>query len=298
MSIRKWVSVCLPAVCALALPLSAGAQVFESVGIRAQGMGGAFVAVADDATATWWNPAGLANGAYFNSLLEWSVRADPAGMSARGFAVAYPALGMSYYRLALRDIRPLAPAIPASGATDDALSLFGATFGQSIGGHLVVASTVKIAHALGRTRGDLDIGAMAAAGPLRLGMTVRNLARPEFAEGGQPYELPRQVRVGIALNGGPSGHPDVTLAVDADLTTTPTPVGDARHVAGGLELWRSKRRFGVRGGVGMSTTGERRPFASLGTSLALRAGLFADFQVTRGQDDIRNGWGLGVRVTF
>ena len=30
----------------------AGAQIYESVGIRAQGMGGAFVAVADDASAT------------------------------------------------------------------------------------------------------------------------------------------------------------------------------------------------------------------------------------------------------
>jgi len=29
------------------------------VGARAVGMGGAFVAVADDATAPWWNPAGL-----------------------------------------------------------------------------------------------------------------------------------------------------------------------------------------------------------------------------------------------
>ncbi len=37
---------------------------------RAQGMGGAFVGVADDATASWWNPAGLATGAYFNVVIE------------------------------------------------------------------------------------------------------------------------------------------------------------------------------------------------------------------------------------
>src|SRR5436309_7220574 len=29
------------------------------VGARAVGMGGAFTAVADDATAPWWNPAGM-----------------------------------------------------------------------------------------------------------------------------------------------------------------------------------------------------------------------------------------------
>ncbi|HEX7079130.1 MAG TPA: PorV/PorQ family protein [Candidatus Eisenbacteria bacterium] len=57
----------------LLLPLSArGAQVFEKVGTtggqslkigvgaRAAGMGDAYVAIADDATAVYWNPAGIA----------------------------------------------------------------------------------------------------------------------------------------------------------------------------------------------------------------------------------------------
>ena len=49
-------------VCA---PSVSHAQTYESVGIRAQGMAGAFVAVADDATASWWNPAGLATSQSF-----------------------------------------------------------------------------------------------------------------------------------------------------------------------------------------------------------------------------------------
>ena len=59
--------------CALARPASA--QIYETVGIRAQGMAGAFVAVADDSTATWWNPAGLATGAYFSGIVEHRTRA-------------------------------------------------------------------------------------------------------------------------------------------------------------------------------------------------------------------------------
>ena len=38
------------------------AQASESIGTRAAGMGGAFVAVASDSRATWWNPAGIAAG--------------------------------------------------------------------------------------------------------------------------------------------------------------------------------------------------------------------------------------------
>ena len=48
----------------LGLPARASGQiVFESTGERALGMAGAFVGVADDATATYWNPSGLASGA-------------------------------------------------------------------------------------------------------------------------------------------------------------------------------------------------------------------------------------------
>ena len=45
------------------------AQPFETVGVRALGMGGAFVAVADDATANYWNPAGLTD-LFFSAVLE------------------------------------------------------------------------------------------------------------------------------------------------------------------------------------------------------------------------------------
>src|SRR2546428_12830373 len=109
--------------------IRARAQIYESVGIRAQGMGGAFVAVADDASATWWNPAGLAAGAYVNAITEWGTVQDPraaadAGGAAvpswrsttRGFAVAYPALGLSYYRLHVSAKQTIGPT--AGSVTD------------------------------------------------------------------------------------------------------------------------------------------------------------------------------------
>ena len=68
---------CIGLAVVLLWPTGARAQIYESVGTRAQGMGGAFVAVADDASATWWNPAGLAMGAFFSSVLEHDNAQDP-----------------------------------------------------------------------------------------------------------------------------------------------------------------------------------------------------------------------------
>jgi hypothetical protein len=88
----------------------AHAQGFESVGTRAAGMGQAFVAVADDATATWWNPAGLPASLIFDAAIEWGglnsdrsapiERAGTEGQSRTfGLAVAFPVAGGSYVRL-------------------------------------------------------------------------------------------------------------------------------------------------------------------------------------------------------
>src|SRR5213596_2212022 len=87
----------------------ARAQIFETVGIRAQGMGGAFVALADDATATWWNPAGIATGPFFNAVVEYDrLRATPED-KVLGVAVGFPALGVSYYHLPINQMRPPIP---------------------------------------------------------------------------------------------------------------------------------------------------------------------------------------------
>src|ERR1700681_2567194 len=98
-----WFLVSLVSV--VAIVPSARAQEYEAIGIRAQGMGGAFVAVADDATASWWNPAGLASGAYFNGILEYGRPALSSPTTA--VELAFPALGVSYSRLTISEIQPI-----------------------------------------------------------------------------------------------------------------------------------------------------------------------------------------------
>ncbi len=338
----------LVALCLGLSPAVAGAQMYEIVGTRAQGMAGAFVAVADDATATWWNPAGIGMGALLGVSLEHTDRQAPAGdvgvgpaaeQGVNGFALTVPSLGLSYYRLRISEIAPLLAPTASSGAgreTEGAATLrtmvlnqFGATFGQSLGSHLVLASTVRLLQG-GRASGatlvtasgavgaadsvfdeaddleidgefavDLDLGVIARVGGLRLGGSLRHLREPTFGEGATAFLLERQARVGAAWMGGQHGLVSAwTVAFDTDVTETPTVLGPARHMAGGGELWLWNRRIGVRGGYSANTVGAQGKATSVGLSLAPRATFFIDGALTRGEDDTLEGWAAALRLTF
>lgn len=110
--------------CVLALPVPAAAQVVEAVGGRALGMGGAFVAVASDSSATWWNPAGLPAGPFFDMALGRTVLETDAQLPATrhrvsSFALGTPPLGLSYYRFRITDIQPLDPTGQGTAGRED-----------------------------------------------------------------------------------------------------------------------------------------------------------------------------------
>ena len=108
------------AVLPLLLPATAEGQAFAAMGTRAAGMGGAFVGVADDASAIYWNPAGLAAGSYFSLVLDGgSSEVTPDDLLAGGdgssflLGLAMPALGLGYYRLQSRSAEPPLTRVPA-----------------------------------------------------------------------------------------------------------------------------------------------------------------------------------------
>jgi hypothetical protein len=303
---------CVFVLCALVACSStrADAQSYEGVGIRAQGMAGAFVAVADDATASWWNPAGLATSLSFADAI---VEAGEGGHW--GIALGFPSLGLSYYRLNISQIRPAGSTEPGASSRQDlgavgtglsvpdsiSLDQVGATIGQSIGGHLVVASTLKLTHALSETRAGLDLGTMAAFGPMRVGLTVRDVTAGTFGSGPGAFELARRVRAGVAVTAPtPRGLDRLTLAFDADLTSAPIDGQDERHIAGGAEAWMLGRRIGVRGGAGVAITdaADGGAFGAFGISVAPFEKVYLDGEMTRGADSVRNRWGIDLRVTF
>lgn len=322
------------------VPSRAEAQIYESVGTRAQGMGGAFVAVADDATATWWNPAGLASGTYFSAVIERGSLDDPGKPSnsgparrdlSSGFAVMLPSLGLSYYHLQVGEVRPLNAPTGAAGAgrQDDgaagvdlhtlSLHRFGVTIGQSFTSHFVLASTLSLLRggvaesseagsasavddAIGldvgsETHGDIDVGALAKLGVLRIGVNVKHLTEPVFGAGDAALTLKRQGRAGLAIETHAGAMP-LTVSADVDLSKTPTVNGDAQHVAAGAEAWLANRRLGLRGGLSANVVNEKRTSASSGLSVALKSGLYVDGALTFGSDETRSGWGVTLRASF
>ena len=301
----------LSALCALAVcaPFPARAQSYESVGIRAQGMAGAFVAVADDATATWWNPAGLATSL---SFIDGIVEVGRGGQW--GVAFGFPSLGLSYYHLNISQIQPSATTAAGGTSRQDLgaagtglpvpytveFNQFGATVGQSIGDHLVVGDDGQGHECTLGDPGDFDIGAMASFGPLRAGVNVRNLVSGTFGTGSDALELARQARAGVAVTPPARGPVErLTLSLDVDLTAVPAVAGgpDERHVAGGAEAWMRGRRVAVRGGVGADVEGSGA-FGAVGFSVSPFQRFYVDGAAMWGPTDDRDRWGIDLRVTF
>lgn len=340
MRICNLLCACAAAGACLAVVPDARAQIFENVGVRAQGMSGAFVAVADDATGSWWNPGGLATGAYVSSVVERLETTRPTHPPPEGpgeetttaaFAVAFPALGLSYYRLRISEMAPAGstaqggadrqdPRVTGTSVRAVSVGQFGVTVGQSIGEHLVLGSTLKLL--LGGAisdasegasldtaddldvprdvRADLDLGAMANFGHVRLGITVRNVTEPDFGDDTpDPLVIERQARAGLAYLSTANGFVEgVIVSADADLMTTRTVMGDVRHVAVGSEAWLVNRRLGLRGGVSANTVGDLRPAGSAGVTVALTRLFHVNAALTLGSDDSLTGWSAGVSVAY
>ena len=313
------------------------AQIVESVGNRALGMGGAFVAVASDSSATWWNPAGLATGPFSDVSTARGVVDLKENVPARRdrvsfFAASAPMVGFSYYRLRITDIRRSgAKGQPVVDREDTRAGVSVRSFSVSELGLTLVQSMLPGVHAgatlkyvRGTLRGDtgdaalppselldsgeelgggaaenrfdLDAGVIGVAGPVRVGAVMRNIRALTFGDGG--FTLPRQTRVGAALDIEKAGGPPLTLAVDADARRYTTASGDRRVIAAGVEQWLGKRRIGVRGGGRFNMVGAKERVATAGASILVRTGFYVEGQVAHGGADAERGWGVGARVTF
>jgi hypothetical protein len=335
------------AVAGMMLAPAASAQSFSAVGTRAAGMGGAFVAVVDDASAIYWNPAGLASGSYFSLLLDGGAgEAAPDG-SLRGtetssflLGLAMPALGIGYYRIRSSSVEPAAtifaedPSLSSRNLSAvaevrvDSLVTHqaGVTLVQSVWPGVSVGTTLKLvrgiatssivpaasaeealrteaAEILGKAtnRFDLDVGVMAAGGPLRAGLTLRNVTEPDFETTGAAtgLRLERQARAGLAY----AVTPGWLAAADFDLLETEDAFGERRDVAVGVE-GHVGRRLLVRGGLAVNTVdsaeiaGDPRRAYSAGASYAVKGSIYVDGHFTAGNDRAGSQWGVAARFVY
>jgi hypothetical protein len=275
------------------------AQSWSQPGERAQGMAGAFVAVADDSSAVYWNPAGLPTGSTFDAQVGVTrSKPIPAADAENNtfLGISTPMLGFAYYRLR--------SGVSASGDRQNEGSgevrvsaldsrNFGVSLAQSIGKMAVVGSTLRIVNGVEKTAFDLDLGAMASVGKVRLGMTARNLR--------ESLETDRQVRVGVALvpRALPTGVlGPFTVALDVDLTRPAATTGEERQAALGSEQWWHKGLVGTRLGVRWNTAGDAKPAWAGGLTIKLPHSLFAEGHLTKERHDASSNWGVGARVTF
>lgn len=320
----------------LILTAPASAQIVESVGNRALGMGGAFVAVADDSTATWWNPAGLATGAFADAAAGWSVTGIDGDSPAREeaafwFSAGVAPLGLSYYHLRITDIGPHRPIEPVDGGREDrrtvqpawsrSASQLGASLVYTLFAGLQAGTTLKYVQARGAvgdvvapepasvddrfdlaremSDGDSHHGFDVDAGVMaQLGrVRLGGLVRNILASDLGVVSLPRQVRLGGAVEAS-TGEAPLTIAVDADALIYDTPYGERRVVAAGAEGWFGNRRVGVRAGARFNTVGlEERAFTA-GASVAVWTGVYVDGYIVQGGMRDEGGWGLAARASF
>lgn len=319
---------------ALGFPGLVAAQTFDAVGTRAAGMGGAFVAVADDASAAYWNPAGFASASFFSLTIDrTAAKADPEGQAGAGsrsgllIALGAPPAALSYYRLRSTLVVPVvevrAGAVPTGPGQVRLETLVthhtGATLLQSIAPGIAVGATLKLVrgiasstiepdgdrralledagdlHGRGSTRFDTDIGVMGSSGPFKAGLTIRNLTAPGFRTPGDRTSLTLERQARAGVSLVPvSGW---LVAVDLDLTKNAGPTGAVRNLAAGAE-GRIVRKAFVRGGLQVNTIGDRAPAVSAGGSYAATASLLVDLQMTGGSGRTARGWGLAARVVF
>lgn len=297
---------------------------FEVVGSRALGMGGAFIAVADDPSAVFWNPAGLASGQPAGATIEWvrfrfgdqdaTPSAGPYRRSAKFVSLGTWPIGLSYANYDEAGL--VLGADGTLGAQRFSTKQYGATVLQTIVEGVVIGTTLKYVRgtvatgpALEATVGDaldagadrdglssgafdLDAGVMFDGRVFRLGWTMRNLRSPRFeGPAGTAIELKRLSRVGLSILPADG----LIFALDLDVNTADLLTGPQRMLAMGAEYVFSPR-FAVRGGARRNLEGARTTMGSVGASIAIKPGTWLDGHFTQGRARGERGFGFALRA--
>jgi len=197
------------------------------VGARPTAMGGAFVAVADDANAIYWNPAGLAR--LEGSVVSFNYSTWPADVSMATGAYVFH-LGFLPGMLAInarglymsRMDRTTVYQPDGDGTTFDAgYSSFGLSYARSLTDKFSVGGTISLVHGslddLSSDAISFDLGTIYDTGfrSLRIGMAIFNMGTElSYLPDGESSKIPITFRVGAAIDVVQKTESRLTLAGD------------------------------------------------------------------------------------
>lgn len=260
------------------VPAQARSQSFPALGTRALGMGGAFVAVADDASAVYWNPAGLATGPLMDFIVErqegdWLLDGlgQPASGGSRGtsgtsYAVALgtPAAGLSYYRLRTLSLPAFgvgdaidrdseAPGVPVRMLLTQH---FGVTLLQTLTQGLTLGTTMKV------VRGTAVVSRVPADG------TVEDALATSGLEGKTTTAFDLDAGLQAVFGAWRLGlvarnlrHPDFEASGDA--LAVPGSVGLSRQFRAGIAFAPRSRPAGTNGPMTIAADFDLRPIPTV-----------------------------------
>ncbi len=263
-------------------------------GGRAAGMAEAFTAVADDATATYWNPAGILFNPGPSLVLshnEWiqDVRSEFVSFVAPKDRAGW-GLSLNSVRIAGIELRGVQPAVePISTFSAYNLAL-GAAYARRITAGLAAGVGIKflyekiyIEEAAGFA---LDAGVLYRpdTSPIRLGMVIKNLGKMSRL-GGEASTMPLTLRTGAAF-APPAKILGAHWLLAADLSVSR---GGDLHTSWGMEV-KPFPLLALRAGY---QTGYETRGAQFG--LGLRGNRFGlDYGVVPFQQNL----GIGHRLSF
>lgn len=240
--------VVLAALCVSGMAFAAGSYIDMEMGPRPQAMGGAFVAVADDINASYWNPAGIPQLELPVAGFMHSSPFNVAALSLDYLAFVHPTalgstggLGISYQRVAAL----LDEGAPSSTNQMDE-SIYTLSLGSKLSEYLMYGVNAK-AISLNTSVGDsstgyaFDFGVLYLLSPeYSIGFTVRNLAGNLSNE-----TIPIEKRIGLA---GRFAEGKLTVALDASSKEEVNSAGEAWRLHYGAEL-KASENIAVRVGV-------------------------------------------------
>ena len=184
-------------------PVGTAAMLDIGLGARALGMGGAHIAVADDAAAVYYNPAGLAfiDGRHITSL--YTNQFGAAGYMGLGYAQRYVGAGaMKLDASGIDQTDEFANVTGVFGVTDLTLILGAAARAMpqlGVGGAVKYYSQALPANSGRGVTGDIGVLFATDSGRFRIGAVCRNALGSLKYDSGHTDAFDRSFGAGVAV---------------------------------------------------------------------------------------------------